>query len=140
MALTSDGVVYAWGDNTYYQLGDYTTTDRYTAVEVTMIEEQYVVTSISAGKYHACVATLDGANLCYGYGVYGELGNGESTAASDVVYTVSGYEGTHFPTPLPTPLPTPVPTTNRTRGSVAVGVPNAGWQTLHVLDDDGGLW
>ena len=104
-----------------------------------MIADQYVVTSVSAGYYHVCVGTLDDANLCYGKGQYGELGNGESTStASDVVYTVTGYEGTYLPTPQPTPLPTPVPTTNRTRSTI--GVPYAGYETLHVLDDDGGLW
>ena len=137
-ALTCDGTVYSWGENDQYQIGDYTTNDRSTAVESTMIADSYVVTSVSAGTTHVCVGTLDGANLCYGYGYYGCLGTGENTAASDAVYTVPGYDGTNFPSPLPTPLPTPAPTSNRTRNTI--GVPYAGDQTLHVLDDDGGLW
>ena len=90
VALTSTGRVYAWGENGDYQLGDYTTTDRYTAVEVEVIPEQYAVTSASAGEKHVCVGTLDDAFLCYGDGSYGCFGNGVSTAASSTVYVPRG--------------------------------------------------
>ena len=138
LALTTTGRVYAWGENGNYQLGDYTTNDRTTAVLVEVIPEQYTVTSISAGYEHACVSTLDGAFMCFGDGTYGSFGNGVSTAASSTLYTIPGYDGTYLPTPSPTPLPTPVPTTNRTR--YASGVPYAGYYNTHIVSDDGGLW
>ena len=46
-----------------------------------------------------------------------------------------GLEGTPLPSPLPTPLPTPVPTSSSTSG-----VAYAGYHTLHIVDDHGGLW
>ena len=48
---------------------------------------------------------------------------------------MTGYEGTSLPSSAPTPLPTPLPTSSSTSG-----VAHSGYQTLHVVDDSGGLW
>jgi len=48
LAVGSDGMLYAWGDNEYGQLGDGTTTDRHTPVAV-MLPGGARVTAIAAG-------------------------------------------------------------------------------------------
>ena len=81
LALTTTGKVYAWGLNTYGCLGDQTETARATAVEVTTIPDQYVVTHVSAGYLTSCASTMDGASFCWGGGGYGqrELGYARPT-------------------------------------------------------------
>ena len=136
-ALTCDGKVYSWGYNDYYQVGDYTLTDRDTAVETTVIPDDYIVTHVSVGRNSACVSTLDGASLCWGYGAYANLGHGTAVSSASEPVLVTGYEGTNLPTSAPTPLPTPLPTTDR---STSIGVAYQGDWSLHVVDDSGGLW
>jgi alpha-tubulin suppressor-like RCC1 family protein len=140
LARSSSGKAYGWGGNTYYMVGDYTTSNRYSAVEASAINDlvQYLVASVSAGYYTSCIATKDGAAKCWGYGYHGALGTGTNTAASATVYTIDGYDGTTLPSPAPSPVPTPTPTTNRTRHTK--GVVYAGTHTIHVVDDDGGVW
>ena len=140
LARSSSGKAYGWGGNTYYMIGDYTTSNRYSAVEVSAINDlvQYKVASVSAGYFTSCIATKDGAAKCWGYGYHGALGTGTNTAASATVYTIDGYDGTTLPSPAPSPVPTPTPTTNRTRHTK--GVVYAGTHTIHVVDDDGGVW
>ena len=73
-ALIVDGTVRCWGANWHGQVGDGTTVDRHTPVEV--IELGYKATAIAAGKYHTC-AILETTGLrCWGYNKYGQIGNG----------------------------------------------------------------
>ena len=62
-ALKQDGTVWAWGRNSYGQLGDGTTTDRSQAVQADISEK--VVDVI--GRYHYTVFLTEGGNL-YGVG------------------------------------------------------------------------
>ncbi|WP_196073364.1 RCC1 domain-containing protein [Nakamurella alba] len=77
----SGGAAYCWGDNTYGQVGDGTTTRRTAPVRVggPLIGRQ--VTAIAAGGYHTC-AVASGGVYCWGYNFYGELGNGLSGSGS----------------------------------------------------------
>nr|WP_051467491.1 hypothetical protein [Actinomadura oligospora] len=54
LAVTSDGRVLAWGQNTQGQLGDGTTTHRDTPVEV-ILPDYVTVTQITAGRYHSAM-------------------------------------------------------------------------------------
>jgi len=63
MAIKSDGTLWAWGDNSYGQLGDGTCAVRYTPVQVIGIMD---ATDISAGYDHSLVA-LSGGEV-YGMG------------------------------------------------------------------------
>lgn len=70
------GRVACWGRNHYGQIGDNTTTDRDQLVYVVDEngDEIQNVTAISVGRLHNC-AIVGGNAMCWGYNVYGNLGN-----------------------------------------------------------------
>jgi alpha-tubulin suppressor-like RCC1 family protein len=68
---TAAGQVLCWGRNTYGQLGDGTTADRWRPVRV----PGGPFAAISAAGAHTC-AVANGAPLCWGYNVSGQLGDG----------------------------------------------------------------
>lgn len=62
-ALLADGNVKCWGSNLYRQLGNGTTTDRFTPVSVTGISNAI---AISAGGNQTCVVLTDRTVKCWG--------------------------------------------------------------------------
>jgi alpha-tubulin suppressor-like RCC1 family protein len=81
LAVTEDGRVFAWGYNTYGQLGDGTTTDKHSPTLVVVGLEGSKVKSVSAGGYygHSLAVTEDGEVFAWGYNGYGQLGDGTTT-------------------------------------------------------------
>ena len=84
LALKSDGTVWAWGDNSDGQLGDGTTTDRHTPVQVKGPNgEGYLtgVVAISAGKeLHSLALKQNGTVWAWGINAFGALGDGTTTS------------------------------------------------------------
>jgi alpha-tubulin suppressor-like RCC1 family protein len=76
-AVISDGSVRCWGDNANGQLGDGTTIDRTSPVQVSL--GGLNVHSITAGGAHACAIISDGSARCWGNNMYGQLGDGSTT-------------------------------------------------------------
>ena len=74
--VTPSGAAYCWGDNSYDQLGNGTTTGSATPVAVS---GGLTFAAVSAGSYHTCGVTPSGAAYCWGGNAQGELGNGTTT-------------------------------------------------------------
>jgi len=79
-AITGSGALQCWGSNLNGQIGDGTTTDRHTPVDVDGFESG--TAAVSGGYYHTCALTGTGAARCWGRGNSAQLGNG-TTADSD---------------------------------------------------------
>jgi len=75
-AIKSDGTVWCWGYNGEGELGDDTTTNRYTPVQVVNLTN---VVSVAAGCSHTCALKSDGTVWCWGYNGEGELGDNTTT-------------------------------------------------------------
>ncbi len=86
-AVTAAGGVKCWGSNGGGQLGDGTTTQRKTPVDVSGLTSG--VASMSVGSDHSCVVTTTNGLKCWGYNGSGQLGDGSLTQRTTPV-NVSG--------------------------------------------------
>lgn len=91
-AVLTTGGVKCWGYNGFGQLGDGSTTDRHTPVDVSGITNAIQVV---AGGDHACALLNDNTVKCWGINTYGELGDGSTTNSSTPV-TVSGLSNAMY--------------------------------------------
>ncbi|MEZ5184760.1 MAG: fibronectin type III domain-containing protein [Candidatus Nanopelagicales bacterium] len=72
---------FCWGDNYHGQLGDGTTTNALSAVQVDQSVAEDLI-GITAGGSHTCALTTGHDAYCWGFGGYGQLGMNSTTNAS----------------------------------------------------------
>ena len=90
LAVGSDGNVYAWGSNGDGQLGNGTSSDRYTPVRVKTpdrstypdLPADFTYLQVSAGTDHSLALGSDGNVYAWGYNGNGQLGDGTSSSRS----------------------------------------------------------
>ena len=88
LAVGSDGNAYAWGDNSFGQLGDGTTTSRNTPVTVKTPDRKtypdlpadFTYVQVSAGETHSLALGSDGNAYAWGNNGSGQLGDGTTTS------------------------------------------------------------
>ena len=84
-ALTNEGLLLTWGQNTTGQLGDGTTASR--SFPVRALSD---VREMAAGWWHGAAITSDGALWTWGYNVFGQLGDGSTSNRLLPVRVLSG--------------------------------------------------
>jgi alpha-tubulin suppressor-like RCC1 family protein len=82
LAIDSTAQVWAWGLNDHGQLGNNSTRDTNTPVEVSGLNN---VIAIAAGKYHSLALKSDGTVWAWGYNSTGQLGDGSDDDSSTPV-------------------------------------------------------
>jgi len=86
-AVTVSGSAKCWGMNQFGQVGDGTTSDKSTPVDVSGLSSG--VSAIDAGGQHTCAVATGGSVKCWGYNSFGQLGN-ETKIDSLTPVSVSG--------------------------------------------------
>ena len=122
LAVGSDGNAYAWGDNTYGQLGDGTKTSQITPVIVRKPEDapaDFTYVQVSAGCNHSLALGNDGYAYTWGWNYYGQLGN-----------------NTNYDSSVPVLVHDPNSPADANKGLKAVQV-SGGWQHSLALGNDG---
>src|SRR3989339_521606 len=76
---TNDSRVLCWGEGDYGQLGD-SSTSAHNTLNPNLTTDSSVYTSIDAGGFHTCgIRQNDSRILCWGWGLYGTLGDGQTS-------------------------------------------------------------
>jgi alpha-tubulin suppressor-like RCC1 family protein len=92
-ALTLDGSIACWGNNTFGQLGNNSTNSSTTPVApgIPGAFSGKTIVAISAGNYHTCAITSDSQTFCWGRNSEGQLGDSTNTQSQvPVAVTTSG--------------------------------------------------
>jgi alpha-tubulin suppressor-like RCC1 family protein len=76
-AVLTTGGVQCWGRNNYGQLGDDSTIERHSPVDVSGLSSG--VAQITVGGYHSCAIMEDGSARCWGFNLYGGVGDTSTT-------------------------------------------------------------
>ncbi|MFA5459314.1 MAG: prepilin-type N-terminal cleavage/methylation domain-containing protein [Bacilli bacterium] len=78
VALKRDGTVWTWGNNSYGQLGDGTTTNKSTPVQVRGVNGEGYLTNITqiSARTHTIALTYNGTVISWGNNMSGQLGDG----------------------------------------------------------------
>ena len=105
LAVGSDGNAYAWGDNTYGQLGVGTSSEQHAPVMVRKpdrntypdLPEDFTYLQVSAGASHSLAVGSDGNVYAWGYNGNGRLGDGTSSYSRSAPVMVKTPDRSTYP-------------------------------------------
>jgi alpha-tubulin suppressor-like RCC1 family protein len=86
--VTTDNRAYCWGNNGNGQVGDSTKVT--TRLQPTAVKTALLFRQIDAGGYHTCAVSTSNLAYCWGYGSFGQVGNGGSSQARIYPAAVGG--------------------------------------------------
>ncbi len=78
LAIKTDGTLWAWGDNGFYQLGDGTNIQRNIPTQIGTATNWSKLSESSSAQFSVALKT-DGTLWAWGYNSYGQLGSGNTT-------------------------------------------------------------
>ena len=90
-AILISGGLKCWGANNFGQIGDGTTTNRTTPVDVANLTSG--ITMVASGWENTCAVSASGGVKCWGYNVLGQLGDGTTTNRTSPVDVVGLSSG-----------------------------------------------
>ena len=111
-AILDNGSVSCWGDGANGQLGNGGTSNQNTPTLTSSLGTGRTAVALSSGESHTCAILDNGSVSCWGYGNYGQLGNGGTSDKS-----------------------TPTLTSSLGTGRTAVALSSGGQHTCAVLDN-----
>ena len=88
LAVKNDGTLWTWGFNNYGQLGDNTTTNKSSPVQVLGYTNNWK--QPSSGSFHSAAIKNDGTLWTWGDNTFGQLGDNSTNSQSSPVQTVTG--------------------------------------------------
>ncbi|MDA1131306.1 MAG: hypothetical protein O3B00_07385, partial [archaeon] len=87
--ILDNGSVSCWGYGAYGQLGNGGTSDKTIPTLTSSLGTNRTAIAISSGKDHTCAILDNGSVSCWGYGVFGQLGNGGTSQQNSPTLTSS---------------------------------------------------
>ena len=118
-ALTSGGFALCWGHNVFGQLGNGLTCPLTCTTPSNVQGLLGGVPTLHAGDFHSCAVISISSVKCWGYNLFGQVGDGTSGDNRPLPVDVLGVE------PKPTPPP-PTPTSTFTPTPIATPIPVGG--------------
>ncbi|HET7294697.1 MAG TPA: chitobiase/beta-hexosaminidase C-terminal domain-containing protein [Vicinamibacteria bacterium] len=128
LAVMSDGTTWSWGANTYGKLGDGTTTDRSTPVQVSGLSG---ITRVSGGLGHSLALASDGSIWAWGRNLNGQIGDGTNNInrLTPVKVTAASFGGI-----VGTPIFSQCTNTYQSSPSVTITSQTSGATIRYTLD------
>jgi len=111
-AILDNGSVSCWGGNAWGKLGNGTTIGRSTPTQTSSLGAGRTAVAISSGYGRTCAILDDGTVGCWGWNIYGQLGDGTTTDRA-----------------------TPTQTSSLGTGRTAVAISSGHLHTCAILDD-----
>ncbi|NXX17546.1 RCBT1 protein, partial [Podargus strigoides] len=90
---TEDGQVYAWGHNGYSQLGNGTTSQGITPVQVCTNLMAKKVVEVACGCHHSMARSFDGDLYAWGYNNCGQIGSGSTANQTTPRRVLNCFQG-----------------------------------------------
>jgi alpha-tubulin suppressor-like RCC1 family protein len=87
--VLTNGSGVCWGSNNNGELGNGSSGNTYSLIPV-FVNGNYNFNSITVGYAFSCGVLVNGSGVCWGYNVYGQLGNGSFPGDSSIPVFVSG--------------------------------------------------